>query len=157
MTNRVTETAGRAGAYASEKLHDATTQVRETAEAARAAAGDAYEAARQRAAAARRKGADGVEENPVAALVGGLAIGAVIGALLPRTRRETETLGPLGSKINEAARNAVSAARDAGREKLDELGVSREAAQGQVDKLLDVAVKTASSAGSAAAGAVRGR
>ena len=50
---------------------------------------------------------------------------------------------------------AAFAARDAGREKLDELGLNRAAARDTVDKLLDTAVKAATSAGTAAADTVR--
>lgn len=181
MTNRVTETVGRAGAYAGEKLHDATDQVKDTAAAAKAAAAealgtarekvsDAYSTAREKTGhaystarektgsaygAAREKTAHGIEEGPIAALLGGLALGALAGVLLPRTRKEVETLGPIGSKINEAARTAATAARDAGKESLAELGLNRDAAKEKVQQVVDSAVKAASTAGTAAVEAVR--
>lgn len=108
-----------------------------------------------RGEAARRKAAGKVEDFPVAALIGGLAVGAVLGALLPRTRQEDELLGSLGGAINEKAKGAVSAARDAGQAKLDELGISQNAAGKQVGKLIDSIAQVAETAGTAAVDAVR--
>lgn len=104
---------------------------------------------------ATRKAADGVEEFPVAALLGGLALGAVVGALLPRTRQEEELLGSIGESINERARDAALAARDAGQAKLDELGISSDAAGKQVGKLIESVAQVAETAGNAAIDAVR--
>jgi len=105
--------------------------------------------------AVARKAAEGVESFPVAALVGGLAVGVALGALLPRTRQEEELLGTLGGAINDRARDAVSAARDAGQAKLDELGISTDAAGKQVGKLIESLAQVAESAGTAAVEAVR--
>ncbi|KKC25976.1 hypothetical protein WP12_11000 [Sphingomonas sp. SRS2] len=105
--------------------------------------------------AASQKAAAGVEEFPVAALLGGLAIGAVVGALLPRTRQEEDLLGSIGGSINERAKDAAAAARDAGQAKLDELGISTDAAGKQVGKLIESIAQVAESAGSAAVDAVR--
>jgi len=124
--------AARAGNYAGEKL-------RTGSEAARAAS---------------RKAADGVDSFPVAALVGGLALGVVLGAILPGTRQEEELLGSIGGKINERAKNAACAARDAGQAKLDELGISTDAAGKQVGKLIESVAQVAESAGTAAVDAV---
>jgi len=124
-------------------------------EAAREKAGDAYETAREKASQAKRATSEGIEDNPLAALIGGIAVGVLVGALLPRTKREEEALGPIASRLTEAARTAAAAARDAGKQSLDEMGVNAEAARGKVDQLVDTAVKAASSAGTAAAETVR--
>lgn len=104
-------------------------------------AGEAYETARQKTAAlygvarenatsayetTRQQAAQTIDTYPLAAVIGGFAIGALIAGLLPRTERENEALGPIGGKINDAAREAAFAARDAGRDKLDEFGLNRE-------------------------------
>lgn len=107
------------------------------------------------ARAARLKVADEVDAFPVAALVGGLAMGAVLGALLPRTRQEEDLLGAIGGAINERAKEAALAARDAGQAKLDELGISGDAAGKQVGKLIDSIAQVAETAGGAAVEAVR--
>jgi hypothetical protein len=104
---------------------------------------------------ASRKAAESVDSYPVAALVGGLALGAVLGALLPRTRQEEDLLGSIGGAINERARNAAAAAREAGQAKLGELGISTDAAGKQVGKLIESFAKVAESAGSAAVDAAR--
>lgn len=123
--------------------------------AARAFAEDKLRKGGDAARAASRKTAQQVDAFPVTALVCGLAIGAVLGALLPRTRQEEELLGTVGGAINDRARDAVNAARDAGQAKLEELGISDVAAGKQVGKLIDSFAQVVESAGSAAVGTVR--
>lgn len=127
----------------------------ETYDSARAKAGEAYEAAREKASAASRAAADGIEGNPIAALVGGIALGVLVGALLPRSEREGEALGPIAERLRSGARAAITAAREAGQGKLDELGVNRATARDAASKLMDSAVQAATSAGTAAADTVR--
>jgi ElaB/YqjD/DUF883 family membrane-anchored ribosome-binding protein len=139
----------------------------------RQSASEAYESARQRTAAlygsardrassaivntrdsaARvgRRTADEIEANPVAAVAGGLAIGALLAVLLPRTRRENEMLGAVGGRITDAAREAAAAARDAGQDKLDELGLTREGARQKLSELASSASEAIRSSASAAA------
>ena len=80
---------------------------------------DAYDSA-------RRKAAGGIEDAPLLALAGGLAAGAVLAALIPASRKERELLGPVAGRIKDKAGEAVSAAKDAGQARLDELGLSRD-------------------------------
>ncbi len=134
--------------------------------AAREGAGHAYEAAREQSAAAlesardtlsqaKEKTVQSIEDNPLAAIVGGIALGAAVGALLPRSQREAELLAPVGGKLNEAARGAFAAARAAGVAKLDELGINRDVARDTVQKFVANAGEAARSAGEAAAASVR--
>src|SRR5215210_4797306 len=95
--------------------------------AARERTVSAYEAARGTARSAGRRTVQGVGANPVAAVVGGLALGALAAALLPRTRREQAMLGDVGRRINDSAREAARAAREAGKEQIGELGFSGDA------------------------------
>lgn len=142
----------------------AGTQVRQALDAARERTASAYsssveraseaiDSARESVSLAAQRAAQSIEENPVAALVGGLALGVIAGTLLPGTRREAELLGPVGSRVGEAARTAAQAARDAGQAKLDELGLGRES--NPVSALIDKAVKVAGEAGNAAVQSVR--
>jgi ElaB/YqjD/DUF883 family membrane-anchored ribosome-binding protein len=144
---------------AKDKSAAAYSSARDTTAAAYSSArettAEAYEAARDTAARAKTATAEGIEDNPLAALVGGIALGVLVGALLPRTRREEETLGPIAAKLTETAKAAATAAAEAGRQTLDEMGVNSENARGQVEKLVDTAVKAATSASTAAADAVR--
>jgi ElaB/YqjD/DUF883 family membrane-anchored ribosome-binding protein len=128
---------------AGEKLSDARTRASDAYSSARERTGALYGTARERASSAGRRTADTVTTNPAGALVAGLAIGALAAALLPKTRRETETFGKFGTRINETAREAARAAREAGRGKLDELGVNAENAK---QKLSEVASTSASAA-----------
>jgi hypothetical protein len=117
---------------------------RQAFETARDRTAAAYAAARERAGSAYesagRRAGDSVDSYPVAALAGGLALGALVAALLPRTRREDELLGDVGRRINEGARDAAQAAKEAGRGQLDELGLSREGLQGKLNEFTDRAV-----------------
>lgn len=124
---------------------------------ARASLSGAYATGLDKASGARRTAAEGLSGNPLAAVIGGLAVGAAIGALLPRTESEAQALGPLGDRLRDAAREALDAARAAGRDKLDELGLNREHAGDTVKSLLDDIVAAAGSAGSAAFEAARNK
>jgi hypothetical protein len=133
---------------------------RQAFEAARERTAAAYAAARERAGSAYetagRKTSEGIDSNPVAAVVGGLALGAIVAALLPRTSREEEMLGPVGRKITDSARDAARAAKEAGRGQLDELGLSRDGLQSKLNEFTDRAVGAVKSSAGAAAGAARG-
>jgi hypothetical protein len=111
----------------------------------------ALETAKSTATDAVRRTAEGIEANPLAVLVGGIALGVLAGAVIPRTEQEGKLLGPVGKRINDTAAGAAQAARDAGKAELDSLGLNKEAARDQVSKLLDGVVKALSSAGAAAA------
>jgi ElaB/YqjD/DUF883 family membrane-anchored ribosome-binding protein len=118
--------------------------------AARERAGSAYETAREGASRATQRTAETVDSNPMVAVVGGLAFGAVAAALLPRTRKEEELLGAAGQRIRQTAQEAARAAQEAGKGKLGELGLSRDAARERVADLV-------STTATAAVGAVRGQ
>ena len=55
--------------------------------------------ARQTAANAAARPGDRIDEAPLIALAGGLAVGALIAALLPKTAKETELLGRVGERL----------------------------------------------------------
>ena len=104
---------------------------------------------------AARRTADAVEHNPLAIVAGGLAIGALAGALIPRSEKEKELLAPLGRTLGERARGAIQAAREAGASELQNAGLSKDAAKDQVKTLFQGVAKAASHAGTAAAQAGR--
>jgi hypothetical protein len=107
------------------------------------------------AQSAARRTVDGIEKNPLAVLAGGLAVGVIAGALLPRTDRETEMLGPVGKRLTEGATMAARAARDAGTAELIAAGISRDAARAHVGKLVDGVMTAVKTAGDAAAKATK--
>lgn len=110
-----------------------------------------YSAAREKAGDA----AEGVIGNPVAAILGGLAIGVIAGALLPRLAKEKELLAPFGERIGDAAKAAIDAGKTAGKQALVESNLSTDALRSQVNKLVEQALEAASAAGTAAASAAR--
>jgi ElaB/YqjD/DUF883 family membrane-anchored ribosome-binding protein len=93
----------------------------EAYQAARERTYTAYEAARERAAGVTRQAADQIAVYPVGAVIGGLAVGALLGFLLPATRRESELLTPAGRRITGAARDAAQRGLDAGKAQIDEI------------------------------------
>lgn len=102
--------------------------------------------ARERTSAAGREFGSRVEDAPLAALIGGVAVGAALGALLPRTEREQQTLGPVGQRIGQAAAEAAKAAVAAGKQ---ELGIA-EPAKSPVEAVIGKALSAVTAAGSAA-------
>jgi hypothetical protein len=94
---------------------------------------------------------------PLLALAGGVVLGAVLAALLPRTRTEDKLLGKVGGKITDGARAATDAAKEAGREKLSELNITRDAGASAVQSLVDGLREAAKTSGEAALGAVRNK
>lgn len=93
----------------------------EAYKAARERTYSAYESARDRAADLSRQATDQVGTYPLSAIIGGLAMGALIGWMTPATRREAKLLSPAGKRITEAARSAAQRGLDAGREQVEEI------------------------------------
>jgi ElaB/YqjD/DUF883 family membrane-anchored ribosome-binding protein len=147
--------ANRDGGESGGPLASARQSAADAYEAARERTSAAYEAAREAARSAGRRTGDGIEANPMIAVAGGLALGAIVAALLPKTEREEELLGPVGRKITGTAREAAAAARDAGKQQLDELGLSRDGALRRLDEFTDKAVGAVRSSAGAAAETVR--
>ena len=161
--NDDTEKGGRLAAT-TDKVKEKAAAARQTASAkldsARAKASDAYSAAREKTSTAygtaRERTSDGIDSNPVGALVGGLALGALLAAVLPKSRREQELLGDYGRRVNEKAKEAARAAKDAGRGKLDEMGLNKDAAKQKLKDLASSASEAAKTSAGAAAKTVKG-
>ena len=62
-----------------------------------------------------------IDDSPIIALGAGLALGAVLGAVLPASRKERELLGPVGSKVTDKGYEAVDRAKEMGKQKFDEM------------------------------------
>jgi hypothetical protein len=100
---------------------------------------------------------DGIDEAPLIALAGGLAVGALLAALLPRTEAEKRALRPVGDKLNGTAKAAVSAAKDAGTSRLAELGLTPEKGRETLRSIFEGAGEAARTSAQAALGAARTR
>jgi hypothetical protein len=100
---------------------------------------------------------DRLAEAPLIALAGGIAAGALIAALLPRTQAETRALRPAARRVRQGAKAAVDAARETGSQRLDELGLSREKGEETIRSLLEGVADAAKASGQAAVDAVRNK
>lgn len=105
---------------------------------------------------ARQKAVGGLEEAPLLALAGGLAVGAALAALIPATRKERELLGPVADRIKDKANDAVNAARDAGQARLDALGLTKDKGSETIRSILEGAGDAAQASAEAAVTAIRG-
>ena len=111
---------------------------------------EAYESARDRAT-------DTLSEAPLIAIAGGIAAGALIAALLPRSRTEERLVRPTARRVKETARAAYKAARDTGSDRLDELGLNREKGEQTIRDLLKGVTDAARASGQAALDAARNK
>lgn len=125
-------------------------------ETARERAIQSYESGRENEDEGRTL-ADTFTEAPLIALAGGIAAGALIAALLPRTEREVSLVRPTAKRVKETARAAYDAARETGSARLEEAGISREKGKSTVQSLLDGVVDAARASAGAAYDAVRAR
>src|SRR4051794_20488380 len=119
----------------------------------------AQQSPRQRAISAyedaRGRASDTLGEAPLIALAGGIAAGALIAALLPRTEAETKLVRPTARRVKDSVRAALDAARDTGKQRLDELGLSREKGEETIRNLLDGLTDAGRASANAAVDAVR--
>jgi len=116
---------------------------------ARQRAIEAYEGARDRAV-------DTLGEAPLLAIAGGIAAGALIAALLPRTNAEARVIRPTARRVKDTAKAAFDAARETGTQRLDELGLSREKGEETIRSLLEGVADAAKASANAALDAARG-
>jgi ElaB/YqjD/DUF883 family membrane-anchored ribosome-binding protein len=134
--------------------------------AAREQAAKAYEAGREAAARgvntskkiahkAVDKTTAGFDKNPLAIVLGGLAIGAIAGALIPQLKGEEKVLGKTGKKLNKKAKKVAEAAKAAGKDKVDSLGLGSDAIREQFRNLVGKAAEAVKAAGQAANDAAR--
>ena len=118
--------------------------------AARQKAIEAYEGARDRAT-------DTLGQAPLIALAGGIAAGALIAALLPRTETETRLVRPTARRVKGSAKAALDAAQAASKQNFKELGFTREKGEKTFNNFLDGLKETARASADAALDAVRNK
>ncbi|WP_010185803.1 hypothetical protein [Sphingomonas sp. PAMC 26605] len=121
-----------------------------TTQSLRDSAGKAIETTGESLRDIAGRAANGIEANPISALVGGIALGAVAGAFVPRTDQEAKLLAPVGQRLSDTARGAVDAAKDTAKSELGVLGLSRDSARSQMSRVLEGVIKAVSTAGLAA-------
>ena len=138
----------RSSAAAREK---ATLAFEKSKDAAAAGVEQSREIARQ----AKAKTSQGIDHNPLAIVLGGIALGAIVGALLPRTERETKIMGKTGKKLNKKARKMAEAAKIAGLGQANTLGLNSDAVRTQFRELVSKAALAVRAAGQAASEAAK--
>lgn len=116
-----------------------------------------FEQSRDSAREAAKRASANIDTNPLAVVVGGAALGVLAAALIPRSAREKELLAPVGKRLSETATAAVAAAKESAQAELESRGLTKDGARDQVRSLLEGLGAAASSAGTAAAGAARGK
>jgi ElaB/YqjD/DUF883 family membrane-anchored ribosome-binding protein len=119
-------------------------------DAARKAFEDGSEAVRQQATAAYEAGAAAIDDAPLTALAGAIALGAVAAALIPNSTREIQALGPLGDRVRGAMDSAFTAAKSAGAEQLTARGLTAAATSSGAGALIGSIVKAVLAANGAA-------
>jgi hypothetical protein len=125
------------------------------ADTARQRAIEAYDSARDGVADAGRKATGTLREAPLIALAGVAAAGALIAALLPRTKVETEVLRPTVRRVRKTARAAIDAARETGSGRLNELGITRDKGEETIRSLFEGVTDAAKASGQAALDAAK--
>lgn len=132
---------------------NATTAV----DKSKAAASRSVESSKALAKKAGETTSQTIDKNPLAILAGGLAIGAIAALLIPTTKKEQKAFGKVGKKLNKTAKRAVDAAKAAGKEKVDALGLNQDSLRDQFRDLVSKASEAVKAAGTAAADEARKR
>ena len=83
---------------------------------------------------------DTAESNPLGLALGGLAVGFVVGTLLPQTRLENEQMGQLSDRVIDAAKDPASEAVERGKQVAQEavgaaVDTAKESGREQSDEL----------------------
>jgi ElaB/YqjD/DUF883 family membrane-anchored ribosome-binding protein len=177
MNNDLEDQLNRAREYADEKVAIASEQISELSAKARDNAARIVETSREKADEISTRGAKVIQENPLAVVAGGLALGALLGVFLPKTKRarskaaSTLATGLLAAKGMGAAASSEMAKTASkfksnvktrlndinpgtAKAKLGEL-IDTEAARDKVGDLIEKASEAVSSAGKSAAESLR--
>ena len=116
---------------------------------------EAYDGARDSVAGAGRRATNNIDEAPLIALAAGVAAGALLAALLPRTTSETRLLKPTTDRITDTAKAAAAAAKEAGTSRLAELGLTPEKGRETLRSIFEGAGDAAKTSAQAALSAAR--
>ncbi|MDQ2669326.1 MAG: DUF3618 domain-containing protein [Gemmatimonadota bacterium] len=109
---RVAETTSHARERIGETASSARDTVAEKARAARMRAGDLRHGAADRARRTRGWAEHQMDENPLVMGAAIMALGAVVGSLVPTTRKEDELIGRKRDELMDRARSTMHEARE---------------------------------------------
>ncbi|MEW4466765.1 hypothetical protein AB1K62_02895 [Parasphingorhabdus sp. JC815] len=142
----VKEKAGDSAGIALEKMSESKQRAAALLGDGKAKAAEGVAATRDIAKSAASKSEETITKNPLAVIAGGLALGALVGALLPKSNAESKYVGGAGKRINQTARKAYDAAKDAGQQQIETLGLSKNSIQEQIKDLLGKVIEAVKSA-----------
>jgi hypothetical protein len=117
-----TDVTARAGDYVEDKKEAVKSKLTDARDTVTGPLPD-RQAIKQSATHARNT----AESNPLGLALGGLALGFVVGTLLPQTRAENERMGEVSDRLVDAAKETASEAVDRGKQ------VAQEAVEAAVD------------------------
>ena len=140
---------------ANTKTSDTAKKNRKTTDIVTQKAKEAQRVATDKAVDAARATSEALDANPLGALAGALAAGAVAAALIPLSRRESDALGPFAAQLRGAVEDAVEAAKEAGSGELTAAGLTIAAASDGLGGVMGKVVKAAGVSASAAATSVK--
>jgi len=142
--------AAGASVTAREAAHDAAERARDiahdAAERARETAGDAGQWAKQQ-----------TSEHPASIVIIGVAIGAIIGAMLPGSRRENALLGSSRDSLSGKMKHGASQAIAAATASLEEATSRGSSTRARLEELVDLGRTLLAEASTAAADRLRNR
>jgi len=145
----------RAKRKTSEITQNARNKARSAIDASKSAAAKTLDTSKNISNNAKQKTGETIDKSPLAIVAGGVALGAIVAALLPKTEREKKVLGGAGRKINETASKAVNAAKEAGKAHMTEVGLNTENLQEQVRDIFQKSFDSAKVASKAAKDAIK--
>jgi len=157
VLSRARERASDAKATVSDRAHAARDYTSDRLHAAAERTAEYADRAKVKASKAKRRAADGFDASPLTGALVGVAAGALIGLLLPRTRKEDALLGETRDKLADAAKAAAKAAADTAKQQLDERGISLDAAKAKIADVGQQAKDVARSAAETAAAEAKAR
>ena len=140
---------------AREKMSESKARAASLLGEGREKAAESVAATREAAKKAVAKSEETIANSPLAIVAGGAALGILIGMLLPKSKAERKYVGGAGRKINETARTAYQAAKDASRDQIGEMGLSGDNMRAQFKDLFGKAIEAAKTAMAAAQDAVK--
>ena len=144
---------------AKQKASDLASKLSSGAGSAKDRLSDTYQSVRERgsdyAGQAKDWTSSTYSANPFIGIFAGLAAGALLGVLIPETERENELLGETRDRLADRARSTANSALDAGKAKLDELGLNKDGLQTKLADLANQAKDAAQNVGQAVVSEVK--
>jgi len=157
VLSRARERASDAKASVSDRAHAARDYTSDKLHAARERSSEYAGRAKAKASDAKRRAADGFDASPLTGALVGVVAGALLGLLLPRTRKEDQLLGETRDKLADAAKAAAKAAADTAKQQLDERGLNLDTARAKIAEVGQQAKDVARSAAETAAAEAKTR